>query len=78
MPLVFCNSDPASNLVGSIRIEYEHGVKKAIQHVVQLGHRRSAVIAGPAENRTAVTIKNALVSGLTARGLKPVCVLESN
>ncbi len=78
IPLVFCNSDPATRLVGNIRIEYEHGVKKAIQHVVELGHRRSAVIAGPAENRTAVTIKNALVSGLTARGLKPVCVLESN
>lgn len=78
IPLVFCNSDPATRLVGNIRIEYEHGVKKAIQHVVELGHRRSAVIAGPAENRTAVTIKDALVSGLTALGLKPVCVLESN
>jgi DNA-binding LacI/PurR family transcriptional regulator len=78
IPLVFCNADPATKLVGNICIEYEHGVKKAIQHVVELGHRRSAVIAGPAENRTAVTIKNALVSGLTARGLKPVCVLESN
>ena len=78
IPLVFCNSGPASKLVGNICIEYEHGVNKAIQHVVELGHRRSAVIAGPAGNRTAVTIKNALVSGLTARGLKPVCVLESN
>src|SRR6202030_3793802 len=78
IPLVLCNSDPAGKLVGNICIEYEHGVNKAIQHVVELGHRRTAVIAGPATNRTAVTIKNALVSGLTARGLKPVCVLESN
>lgn len=78
IPLVFCNSDPAGKLVGNICIEYDHGVNKAIQHVVELGHRRSAVIAGPPDNRTAVTIKNALVSGLTARGLKPVCVLESN
>jgi LacI family transcriptional regulator len=78
IPLVFCNSDPAGKLVGNICIEYEHGVNKAIEHVVELGHRRSAVISGPADNRTAVTIKNALVSGLTARGLKPVCVLESN
>jgi LacI family transcriptional regulator len=78
IPLVFCNADPAGKLVGNICIKYEHGVNKAIEHVVELGHRRSAVIAGPADNRTAVTIKNALVSGLTARGLKPVCVLESN
>jgi DNA-binding LacI/PurR family transcriptional regulator len=75
---VFFNSDPASKLIGNICIEYEHGVHKAIQHVVDLGHSSSAVIAGPADNRTAVMIKKALVSGLTARGLKPVCVLESN
>ena len=78
IPVVLCNSEPASKLVGNISIEYEHGFKKAIEHVVELGHRRSAVIAGPADNRTAVRIKNALVSGLTARGMKPVCVLESD
>jgi LacI family transcriptional regulator len=78
IPLVFCNSDPASKLVGNICIDYEHGVTKAIQHVVELGHCCSAVIAGPADNRTAVTIKNALVTGLMSRGLNPVCVLESN
>jgi LacI family transcriptional regulator len=78
IPLVLCNEDPAGKLVANIRIEYQHGIKKAIQHVVELGHRQTAVIAGPADNRTAVTIKKALVSGLTARGLKPVCVLESN
>src|SRR5215467_15398006 len=78
IPVVLCNSEPASKLVGNISIKYEQGLKKAIEHVVELGHRRSAVIAGPADNRTAVTIKNALVSGLTARGMKPVCVLESD
>ncbi len=78
IPVVLCNEDQAGKLVGNIRIEYGNGINKAIQHVVELGHRCSAVIAGPAENRTAVTIKKALVSGLTARGLEPVCVLESN
>jgi DNA-binding LacI/PurR family transcriptional regulator len=78
IPVVLCNSEPASKLVGNIRIEYGRGVKEAIEHVVQLGHRRSAVIAGPADNRTAVAIKNALVSGLASRGMKPVCVLESD
>jgi DNA-binding LacI/PurR family transcriptional regulator len=78
IPVVFCNSDPAGKLIGNICIEYDHGINKAIEHVVELGHRRSAVIAGPADNRTAMTIKSALVSGLTARGLKPVCVLETN
>jgi DNA-binding LacI/PurR family transcriptional regulator len=78
IPLVLCNSDPAGKLVGNISIDYEPGINKAIQHVVEFGHRRAAVIAGPSDNWTAATIKNALVSGLTARGLKPLCVLESN
>ncbi len=78
IPLVLCNWAGAGKLVANICIQYQHGINKAIEHVVELGHSRSAVIAGPAENRTAVTIKNALVSGLTACGLKPVCVLESN
>lgn len=78
IPLVLCNAEPAARLLSNISIDYETGVNKAIQHVVELGHRRAAVIAGPGDNWTAVTIKNALVSGLTARGLKPVCVMESN
>ncbi len=78
IPLVFSNYDAVGKLVSNVCIEYEHGINKAIEHVVELGHRRCAVIAGPAENYTAVRIKNALVSGLTARGMKPVCVLESN
>jgi DNA-binding LacI/PurR family transcriptional regulator len=78
IPVVMCNEEPAGKMVGNICIDYKPGIRKAIQHVVEMGHRRSAVIAGPAENRTAVTIKEALVTDLTARGLKPVCVLESN
>jgi LacI family transcriptional regulator len=78
IPAVLCQSDPPGKLVGNICIEYEPGIRKAIQHVVELGHRSCAVIAGPGRNRTAVAIKKALVSGLTARGLKPACVLESD
>ncbi len=78
IPVVLCNSEPAGKLVSNICIDYGPGIQKAIQHVVELGHRSAGVIAGPAWNRTAVTIKNALVAELTTRGLKPVCVLESN
>jgi len=74
------NSEVGHLNLGAGRIVYQDltRINKAIKHVVELGHRCSAVIAGPNDNRTAVLIKNALVLGLTARGLKPVCVLESN
>ena len=46
--------------------------------MVELGHRRAAVIAGPQDNHTAVIIKEALVAGLQARKLNPFPVLDSN
>jgi DNA-binding LacI/PurR family transcriptional regulator len=78
IPVVLCNSDPAGRFVSNISIEYGPGIQKAIQHIVELGHHSAAVISGPGGNRTSVTIKNALVTRLTARGLKAVCVLEGN
>jgi DNA-binding LacI/PurR family transcriptional regulator len=46
--------------------------------VFELGHRRAAVIAGPGDNRTAITIKQALVAGLNARKLNPFPVIDCN
>ncbi|HWO36494.1 MAG TPA: LacI family DNA-binding transcriptional regulator [Candidatus Acidoferrum sp.] len=75
--VVFCNLGPADKLVSNISIDYQRGISQAIEHVVELGHRRAAVITGPEDNHTAVIIKDALVSGLKTRNLNPVPVLES-
>ena len=76
--VVFCNLGPAEKLVSNISIDYQRGISQAIEHVIQLGHRRAAVIAGPEDNHTAVMIKEALVAGLQARNLNPFPVLDSN
>ncbi|HVZ16645.1 MAG TPA: LacI family DNA-binding transcriptional regulator, partial [Terriglobales bacterium] len=76
--VVLCNVTPAERMVSTISIDYERGISQAIQHVVELGHRYAAVIAGPEDNRTAVTIKEALVAGLVKRGLRPIRVLNSS
>jgi DNA-binding LacI/PurR family transcriptional regulator len=65
-------------LVSNISIDYQRGIAQAIEHVVALGHRRAAVIAGPEDNHTAIIIKQALINGLKARKLNPFPVLESN
>jgi len=54
--LVFCNLGPAGKLVSNIWIDYQRGIAQAIEHVVSIGHRWTAVIAGPEDNRTAITI----------------------
>jgi len=76
--LVFCNLGPPANLVSNITIDYQRGILQAIDHVVALGHRHAAVIAGPGDNRTAITIRNALVSGLRQRNLHPQPVIDCN
>jgi DNA-binding LacI/PurR family transcriptional regulator len=76
--VVFCNLGGAGKLVSNIAIDYQRGVSQAIAHVVELGHRRAAVIAGPHDNHTAITIKHALLAGLKARKLNTFPVLESN
>jgi LacI family transcriptional regulator len=76
--VVFCNLVPTTRLVSNININYEKGIKEAIQHVVALGHNRAAVIAGPETNRTARTIKLALIDGLQQWGLNPFPVTHSN
>jgi len=75
---VFCNLGPAETLISNISIDYQRGILQAIDHVVELGHRRAAVIAGPGDNRTAITIKHALVTGLNERKLTPLPVIDCN
>jgi DNA-binding LacI/PurR family transcriptional regulator len=76
--VVCCNLGPPQPLISNISIDYQEGISQAIEHVVGLGHRRVAVIAGPGDNRTAITIKHALVKGLSRRKLNPFPVLDCN
>jgi DNA-binding LacI/PurR family transcriptional regulator len=76
--LVFSNLGPAGKLVSNVSIDYQRGISQAIEHVVALGHRSAAVIAGPESNYTAVIIKRALLAGLSERKLNLLPVIESN
>jgi DNA-binding LacI/PurR family transcriptional regulator len=75
--VVFSNLCAAHKLVSNITVDYSIGISQAIEHVAQLGHRRAAVIAGPKGNRTATTISQGLVAGLTRHGMKPFPVTNS-
>jgi LacI family transcriptional regulator len=76
--IVFSNQCPAGKLVSNITVNYGKGIAQAIEHVAQLGHCRAAVIAGPENNGTAATILQALVDGMTKRGMKPFPVTHSD
>jgi DNA-binding LacI/PurR family transcriptional regulator len=76
--VVFCNLSPPERFVSTISIDYQRGVSEAIKHVAGLGHHRAAIIAGPESNRTAVMIKQALVTGLQEHGLALSCLVSSS
>jgi LacI family transcriptional regulator, repressor for deo operon, udp, cdd, tsx, nupC, and nupG len=74
--VVFSNRGRAGRLISNVSIDYERGILQAIEHVV--GHRRAAVISGPATNRTAAHIQEALIAGLRRRGMDPFLTPNSN
>ena len=78
--VVSSNSYEAGKLVSNISVNYSHGISQAIQHVIELGHRRAAVIVGPEGNRPAaiIKIKNALIDSLSKNGMKPFPVISSD
>ena len=75
--VVFSNLCRADKYVSNITVNYEIGIAQAIEHIVQLGHRRAAIIAGPEGNRTAAMITQALVTGLERKGMRPDPVTSS-
>jgi DNA-binding LacI/PurR family transcriptional regulator len=75
---VFSNACRADTLVSSVSIDYSKGIAQAIEHVANLQHRRAAVIGGPEGNLTAANIKQALVRGLTKRGMTPFPIANSD
>jgi DNA-binding LacI/PurR family transcriptional regulator len=76
--VVLCNVSPAEKLLSTISIDYQQGIAKVIEHIVGLGHSRVAVIAGPDDNHTAITIKEAFMAGLAKKSLKPSPIISSD
>ena len=80
VPLVFVDVGPARPRVSNIRIDYIHGIRQAVQHLVALRHQRIAFITGPLVLRSAVARKDAFVQSMKEIGLaaNPQLVVEGD
>ena len=57
IPCVAVDIDHPGGLLKTIRIDYEHGIRQAVQHLAALGHARIAFIGGSANSKSAASQK---------------------
>jgi DNA-binding LacI/PurR family transcriptional regulator len=69
VPLVFVDVGPNAARVSNIRIDYQNGIRQAVQHLAALRHTRIAFVAGPAGLRSAGARKEAFRSSMSEIGL---------
>jgi len=69
VPLVFVDVGPQVPGVANIRINYQHGIRQAVQHLAALRHTRIAFIAGPVHLKSAMARREAFKACMTEIGL---------
>lgn len=69
VPAIFLGDPPSQGGHPSIRIDNAGGARAVAEHLLDLGHRRIAVISGPAENSDAEARLLGFRAALAARGL---------
>lgn len=78
IPLVFLDTGTAGELTSNILVDYAAGVEAAVQHLVSLGHREIAFIAGPEKLRSAQVRREAFIECMRRRGMSAVLLEQGN
>ena len=69
VPIVFMDVGQIGPRMSHVSIDYGHGVRQAVDHVVGLRHRHVAFISGPLELHSARTRRQAFLDGLRRHGV---------
>ena len=80
VPLVFVDVNPHVPGVSNIRINYQHGIRQAVQHLAALKHTRIAFVAGPSTLKSAMARKAAFEVAMHEMGLDvpPEMIVEGD
>jgi LacI family transcriptional regulator len=76
VPLVFVDVGPEVPHVANIRIDYQNGIRQAVQHLAALRHTRIAFIAGPRQLKSAMARRDAFIQSMTEIGLNGDLIVE--
>lgn len=71
VPLVFVDVGPRRPHVSNIRIDYQTGIRQAVQHLAALRHARIAFITGPLSLHSAVARREAFLKSLKEIRMAP-------
>jgi DNA-binding LacI/PurR family transcriptional regulator len=71
VPLVFMDVGRVGPRMSHVLIDYAHGIRQAVDHLVRLGHKCVAFITGPLDLHSARTRRQAFLDGMRAHGIKP-------
>jgi LacI family transcriptional regulator len=68
IPMVFLDVGTVDNHISNVRIDYSSGISQAVEHLLQLGHRRLAFISGPPDLTSARIRSTAFLEAMRKRG----------
>jgi DNA-binding LacI/PurR family transcriptional regulator len=71
IPIVFLDTARVGPRISKICVDYAQGIGEAVEHIVNLGHKRIAFVSGPAELRSAETRRTAFLKCLRQYGVLP-------
>jgi LacI family transcriptional regulator len=71
VPLVFMDVGQVGPRMSHVAMDYANGIRQAVDHVVELGHRRIAFVSGPLSLHSARVRRDAFVDGLRRHGIAP-------
>jgi LacI family transcriptional regulator len=71
VPMVFMDVGRVGPRMSHVLIDYASGIRQAVDHVVELGHRRVAFITGPLDLHSARTRRQAFLDGMRAHRIPP-------
>jgi DNA-binding LacI/PurR family transcriptional regulator len=69
LPIVFLDMGKLKPLISDITVDYNKGIREAVQHIVALGHRDIGFISGPLSLKSARFRRAAFLKCMTASGI---------
>lgn len=75
VPLVFVDVGPDVRGIANIRVNYQNGIRQAVQHLAALRHTRIAFVSGPVNLKSALARREAFRTCMMEIGLSPDLVV---